>query len=130
MYSTVNAFTNWLIEEMNKRGWSQAELARRAGISRGAVANLINGQRKPGPETCEGIARAFRYPADKVFQLAGLLPESGDNEDPRLARLNRMMAQLPADDQDDIIAMVEAYIERREKGTRGSTTSQRLAEVE
>jgi transcriptional regulator with XRE-family HTH domain len=49
------------IREMRRaRGWSQQELARRAGISQAQIANLESGlSANPMQRTLEGIAKAF-----------------------------------------------------------------------
>src|SRR5690606_5343811 len=85
MYSTVNNNTNdfvsWLKGEMKARGWSQAELARRAGVTRGAIGNVLRGDRGPGRDLLIAIAGALNYPSETVFRQAQFFPETG--EDPR-----------------------------------------------
>ncbi|WP_322792910.1 helix-turn-helix transcriptional regulator [Bellilinea sp.] len=68
-------FSDWLLNEINKRGWSQAELARRAGIPRQIISNYINRQReKPDSDVLVSISRALNLPPETVFRAAGLLP--------------------------------------------------------
>lgn len=64
-------FSDWLLKEMNARTWSQADLARAAGLSRTAVSNVLSQQRQPGPEFCVAIAQAFGYPPEVIFRAAG-----------------------------------------------------------
>ena len=64
----------WLNRELNERGWSQGELARRANISGGTLSMVMNQQRGAGPDLCSAIAAALRVPPEKIFRLAGLLP--------------------------------------------------------
>ena len=66
-------FTEWLTQEMQKRGWSQAELARESGITKGALSHIFSGTRKPGVIMLKAIAQAFYLPAEHVFRIAGLL---------------------------------------------------------
>jgi transcriptional regulator with XRE-family HTH domain len=81
MLSIVNnSFSSWIIDELNKRGLSQAELSRRSGISAGAISHVINGNRQPGIDFCEGIAKAFHLPVEQIFRLAGIFPQSQDDE--------------------------------------------------
>jgi transcriptional regulator with XRE-family HTH domain len=70
----MDTFAEWLANEMNRRQWSQAELARRAGTSRSAINGLITGVRGPGPDLSNAIAHAFNLPAEDVYRAAGLLP--------------------------------------------------------
>lgn len=74
MYAVMDTFAEWLANEMNRRQWSQAELARRAGTSRSAINGLITGVRGPGPDLSNAIAHAFNLPAEDVYRAAGLLP--------------------------------------------------------
>ncbi|MCB0117580.1 MAG: helix-turn-helix transcriptional regulator [Anaerolineales bacterium] len=65
---------------MNRREWSQADLARYSDLNRAVINKLLNGQSMPRPSTLEGIARAFRTPVEKVFRIAGLLPEISETD--------------------------------------------------
>ena len=66
--------TVWLSRELETRGWSLRELARRAKISPSSISQVLNGQYVPGNMFCRGIARAFQIPPEIVFRKAGLLP--------------------------------------------------------
>ena len=76
-------FAEWLIIELNKRGWSQSDLARAAGINRQVISAYINRQRKkPDTDKLKAIAKAFNLPAEVVFDAANVLhPENADNEE-------------------------------------------------
>lgn len=65
--------TRWLIEELERRGWTQRELARRADTTSTTVSDVINGKRRPTWEFCEKIAQALGEPPTRLFRLAGLL---------------------------------------------------------
>lgn len=71
---TNEEFSAWLQQEIAKRGWDQAELARRSKITPGQVSHILSGDRKPGSTACRGIARALQLPPEEVFRHAGLLP--------------------------------------------------------
>ena len=71
----MNSFSDYLIMELNKRGWSQADLARASRLSTAVISNLINNKRNPGKTTCSAIAHAFRVPKEEVYRAAGLLDE-------------------------------------------------------
>ena len=71
----MNTFSDYLIMEMNKRGWSQADLARASNLSTAVISNLINEKRNPGRITCQSIARGFRLPKEEIYRTAGLLDE-------------------------------------------------------
>lgn len=65
--------SSWLTSEMERRGWSNSELARRADVTHTSISRAINGS-TPGLDVCTGIAHAFRMPPEQVLRLAGLLP--------------------------------------------------------
>ncbi|HEX2697954.1 MAG TPA: helix-turn-helix transcriptional regulator [Anaerolineales bacterium] len=65
---------------MNKRQWSQADLARFADLNRAVVNKLLNGKTRAQPSTLEAIARAFKLPVESLYRAAGLLPDLPENE--------------------------------------------------
>lgn len=71
MTNGENGFAEWLSDEMLRRGWQQADLARAAGVTRATISNIINGMRGPGPRVCRDIARAFGVDEDEVLSRAG-----------------------------------------------------------
>ena len=68
-------FSEFILLELNKREWSQSDLARAANISRTTVSDLITERRKPGKRTCAAIARGFGLPKETIYSAAGLLDE-------------------------------------------------------
>lgn len=96
MFTMVNAFANWVNEQLDDRKWSQAELARKAGISRATISKLLsyNEDQMPTAETLVSIARALRFPPEYVFRKAGILPVEPD-DDPSLAEANQLLSELP-----------------------------------
>jgi len=73
-------FPDWLQSELDKRRWSQADLAYSAGISRAVVNKLLNRKTYPQPDTLQAIARAFKIPVETVYRAAGLLPQETESE--------------------------------------------------
>jgi transcriptional regulator with XRE-family HTH domain len=73
-------FSDWLIEEMKGRDWSNSELARRAKITRQAVGYYVGG-RIPDSEAIEKIAKALGYPLETVYRAAGILPPEAEKRE-------------------------------------------------
>lgn len=73
-------FSDWLQSELDKRRWSQADLAYSAGISRAVVNKLLNRKTYPQPDTLQAIARAFKMPVETVYRAAGLLPQETETD--------------------------------------------------
>lgn len=74
-------FSEWLQTEMDKRGWSQSDLARYADLNRAVINKLLNGKSHPQPPTLEAISRALKIPIEMTYRAAGLLPVNPDNDE-------------------------------------------------
>jgi len=98
----MEGFTKWLLEELNKRGWSRSEAARRGGVSASMFDKVINGHAKPGVDFCRGIARAFKEPPEFVFRKAGLLPNVPD-DDATMRELVDLVCHLSPEDRQDVL---------------------------
>ena len=110
-------FSLWLGQELDRKGWSRSEAARRGGISASSFDKVMGGFAKPGPRFCQGVARAFGIPVTDVFRLAGLLPKPAPSVtdhrpdyglDNNLAdRLETAFALLNISDQELVVDLVE-----------------------
>lgn len=99
-------FSDWLLNEINKRGWSQAELARRAGISRQIISNYINRQReKPDSDVLVSISRALNLPAETVFRAAGLLPPVSEDTEYQ-EEFFHLLSQLSPQERQEILELL------------------------
>jgi len=113
-------FSEWLNTELERRGWSQADLARAAGITRSAVNGVITGSRGAGNEFCIAVSNALNLPPEEVFRHAGLLPPQPDI-DPKLAEINYLLATLPPDLQEEALSYLRYLIEKEDnKKARGN----------
>src|SRR5215217_7706444 len=76
----------WVKAERERRGWSQSELARRAGLTPQAIGQLERSRRRhPYSETVAGLAQAFGITTEELYRAAygdqgvaagGLVPEA------------------------------------------------------
>ncbi len=75
MFARVNiSFSQWLLLELENREWSQSDLARRAGVSKAAISDVLSGRRNVGHDLATSIAKGLNIKPDIVFRAAGLLP--------------------------------------------------------
>jgi transcriptional regulator with XRE-family HTH domain len=86
----------WIVDETERRNWSNNELAKRAGLSPSYVSMVLSGQRSVTFDFCAGIAKAFGERPEVIFRKAGLLPTSSGK-----------MSELSEDEKE----LVEAYRE-------------------
>ena len=92
-------FSDWLLKEMNKRGWSQADLARASGLNRQSVSDYVNLRRtNPEPEALVSLANAFKLPPETVFRAAGLLPQQTE-ETEIIQQISHLTKELPKHEQ-------------------------------
>lgn len=90
------------MEELRQRGWSQSELSRRAGLARGTLSNIMNGERGVGENSINSIAHALGYPPETVFRAAGLLPQIQPIDDQR-AELNYLFDNASDQKRDEML---------------------------
>lgn len=107
-------FVEWLQKEMDAHKWSQADLAREAGISRGAVSNLMRSERNPGKLTLRAIAKALNYPPEVAYQKAGFL-DTKTKASQYIERIGWLAEQLPTREQEEIIEILELKVRRRKE---------------
>lgn len=65
----------WLRDELRRREWSIADLARRANLDASAVGRWVRSDRTPSPESCDLLADALGVDVDRVLVLAGHRPD-------------------------------------------------------
>lgn len=107
-------FKEWLESELETRDWSMADLARYAGVARGSVANVLRGDRNPGKDFCDGVAKAFKIAPEIVYRRAGILPPEPKQNEKRqeLIHLYEMMSE---DNQDDQLAYARMKLQMQER---------------
>jgi len=66
-------FNEWLLQEIERSGLSNSEIARRGGISHARISQVLAGQ-NPGADFCIGIARGLGLIPEDVLRRAGILP--------------------------------------------------------
>ena len=118
-------FSEWLISELERRGWSRSEAARRGGISSSMIDKVINGYSKPGIRFLEGIAQAFG------ITLAEVVTHSDQNNlPPRKTLADSLYNSLSPENQQkaledlEFLRLQEENETRRERSARKPRTSE------
>jgi|GEM_PF-611386 transcriptional regulator with XRE-family HTH domain len=114
-------FKDWVLNWLNKKGWNQAELAARAGVTRTAISDILSGRRNPGPDLCTAIARALNLPPETVFRAAGLLPPVPASEEQQ-DTLMYLYSQLPQKEREEVLEYIRFKLEKAEKEKEQSRT--------
>lgn len=103
MFSMAN-FGGWLLEELERRDWSQSDLSRKSGLSRSTISNLISGNRGLGKDVALALSDAFGLPLTDVIAAAGDIPaqiESG-----LVRRIDHLANQMDEAEQKDLIEYI------------------------
>lgn len=99
--------------ELKKRDWSQADLARKSGVSRAVISKIIGKSSRPQPETLQAIARGLMLPAYMVIQEAGVLPPHVQWG--RVDEVNYLLGSMSPDEQDDVIDYIRYKIDHHDR---------------
>ena len=107
-------FGSWLLEELDNRSMSQADLARACNISTACISRVVSGKGNAGKKSLMKFAEAFKLPLDYVFEKAGLLPPNSD-----LSLIQRTLINLakglPDSDLELVIVLLEKLESRKDK---------------
>ncbi len=71
----MNKYAQWQIEERQSRHLSQSDLARLGNISQSHISRVESGNRPPGKDYLNAIAKVFDVPIEIVYRKAGFLPD-------------------------------------------------------
>lgn len=114
-------FVNWLEEEMSRRDWTPADLARQAGLYKSTLSKILNRERSAGPEVCNALARALGLAPAVIFQRAGIMdksPLTDLEQDELLSQLLSLAKQLSPAERRRLTRVAELYVaEQREDYT-------------
>jgi transcriptional regulator with XRE-family HTH domain len=111
-------FSEWLQIEMDKRGWSQSDLARYADLNRAVINKLLNGKSHPQPTTLEAISHALKIPLETTYRAAGLLPINADNDDATEEAMHIFKSIQSAQRRATALALLKALITEEENEQR------------
>jgi transcriptional regulator with XRE-family HTH domain len=89
---TTTSFAVKLIKLRQERGWTQAELAQRAGLKQSAIARIEGGDSVPRIDTAMRIAKALGMKLD--FVRPGQEQDRSDDMSKRLDRIELMLGTL------------------------------------
>jgi len=111
-------FPEWLQTELDNREWTQADLARKAELSRTVISRVMNGERLPGVDFCKGVARAFNLRDIEVMRRAGLADPEPATDIPSIRELVGTFNELDDENRETILKMLRALNEMQQADKR------------
>lgn len=105
----MQGFPVWLQGQLDERGWSKSEFARKAGIDTGTVSNVLNEVRRPGKAFCKRTAKALGVKESVILYHAGFIDRDPDDPSQRLSPIAL-----------EIIAMLEGKSEAAQRAARAA----------
>lgn len=89
------SFGEWLLEQIERRDWTQADFARMGPFSDANVSRWINLGRVPSTKYCLQIAKALQLDEDVVLRAAGHKPIPSNQ--PRARSFDDILRELEAE---------------------------------
>jgi len=97
-----------------EKGYRQAELARKIGITQGMAAEYESGRIRPHPEMTVRFALALEVSADELLGLKRS-DNQGEKPDLKILRRLRQIEQLPAYEQRVLLKTIDNFLKGAEK---------------
>jgi transcriptional regulator with XRE-family HTH domain len=107
---TLSSFMGWLDMHLQRLGWTDNQLAKKAGISHSVISKARKQTQSVGWDACVGIAGALDLPPEVVLRQAGHLPTPPDRDD-EAEELLHLFQQLPQDKKTDLLNIARMYRE-------------------
>lgn len=118
MNSTKNdqfTWVDWMVDEREKQGMSQADLARKTGLTRTTISDYEKRVRpNPSIDALMKISGALGYPAEHLPRVAGILPAVTEISE-EITQITHEAEQLSKDDQNEVLAFIRMLGNLRKK---------------
>ena len=113
MTSRATTLGGFIAELMEKHQHSNRSLAAVAGISEGAVRNVLKygidaKAKEPDARTLQQVANALGVNPLRLYRLAGYLPPAADSHSVRAEFVADVFDRLPVDKQEAVLGVLDA----------------------
>ena len=103
MDTMSDTFRVWLTKELEQRGWSHGELARRAEVSRPLISRTLSGDMVASADFCIKIAQTLGEAPEKVLRLADILPQAPSDDDPTMQEIIEILHNMTVGQREEIL---------------------------
>lgn len=126
--------SNYLQDELRRRGWSLTQLANKAGLPKQTVSNVINNpEANPELPTYVGLSEALGVSLAFLLERAGYAVERLDDPEESTRQIARQIEAFPwlqpilqwlldldPEDRAGVVAYFEALRRQRGRGDQGT----------
>ncbi len=105
-------FNEWLSQQITKNGYTPASFAKRAGFSKQAIYNYLDG-RLPDRGGLEKIATALRIAPEEVFKIA--VKGHKKSDDPWADEISHKLSTLDESRKSIASKLLDALMDEQEK---------------
>jgi transcriptional regulator with XRE-family HTH domain len=105
-----NTFSEWLVNELTKRRWTQRDLAKESGLHPSTINYIIKNHRGLGLKSTRKIAQALGIPEELIidkFENNQQTREEGDI----ISKACYILKDLPTRDKEEVLAFI--YLKRQ-----------------
>jgi transcriptional regulator with XRE-family HTH domain len=105
-----NTFASWLENELDKRHWTQRELAKRSGLHPSTINYLLKNHRGLGLKSIRKLAMALELPEELIIdQYQNNRQHSEESE--LITKACYILKGLPLRDKEEVLAFI--YLKRQ-----------------
>ena len=109
--------SEWTNNILIDTGWSQTELATKAGLSRTSVNDVINGKARGGYKFAKAIAEAADRPIEEGLQAAGIL-DIPEGQDEQVEELIHLAKQMTDETKEDTLEYARMKLRKQREGKK------------
>jgi transcriptional regulator with XRE-family HTH domain len=96
-----------------ERGFTQVELAQKAGTIQAVISDYERGRVRPHAAMLGQLAQALGVTADELLGIAAAPPQKANGVSRRIQRRMKALEELPAHDQKSILKLIDALVAQR-----------------
>ncbi len=113
---------DWLKEQLERKGWRQADLARKSGLTTAEVSYLVLGKgKKPDPDTIDKLARGLEVPIEQVYRAAGYMEKAPEASE-ILEEMQYWYERMTPEEREEWLQNGKLKVELRRKRAAGGGT--------
>lgn len=105
-------FKAWLSNELEQRGWSYRELARRMELDQSRLSRVLSGKRKATVDFYKKVAEALGEAPETVLREAGIL---ASEDDPVFKEAVDMLRNLTPEQRQEAVRYIRYLYQNRQE---------------